>query len=169
MRGIQRDEAFEAAFVALHPRAQRLALRIVGDRAVADEIAAEALARTFADWKRLRAVDYLDAWVLRVTTNLALNVAMRRKVEMDPPPPLDPVDGVAVRLGLVDALRRLPARQREAVALRYLADMSEDDVARSLGVSTGTAKQHLHRGLRALRGALGDDDTQEVPVVHLAH
>ena len=169
MGGIRRDEAFEVAFRSLHPRARRLALRIVGQPAVADEVAAEALARAFADWKRLRSVDYLDAWVLRVTTNLALNVAMRAKVQLDPPPALEPQDGVAVRMGLVHALRRLPARQREAVALRYLADMSEDEVARSLGVSAGTVKQHLHRGLNALRTLLADDDTQEVPVVHLAH
>ena len=175
MGGLQRDEAFEAVFRDLHPRAQRLALRIVGERAVADEIASEALARTFADWKRLRSVDYLDAWVLRVTTNLSLHVAMRRKVQLLPPPPLDPQDGVAVRMGLVAALRRLPARQREAVALRYLADMSEDDVARSLGVSAGTVKQHVHRGLASLRGLLAEDEAptepgiEEVARVSVAH
>ena len=170
MGGIERDEQFEAAFVELHPRARRLALRIVGDPAVADEVAAEAFARAFADWKRLRSVDYLDAWVLRVTTNVALHVAMRRKVQLAPPAPLDPVDGVAVRVGLVAALRRLPARQREAVALRYLADMSEDDVARSLGVSAGTVKQHVHRGLASLRGLLSDDESgpEEVAYVHVA-
>ena len=171
MGAVQRDEAFEMAFRELHPRARRLALRIVGVPAVADEVAAEALARTFADWKRLRSKDYLDAWVLRVTTNLALHVAMRRKAEVQPPPPLDPVDGVAVRMGLVAALRRLPARQREAVALRFLADMSEDDVARSLGVSAGTVKQHVHRGLASLRGLLTEDEPgpEEVARVSVAH
>jgi RNA polymerase sigma-70 factor (ECF subfamily) len=172
MGGIQRDEAFEFAFRDLHPRARRLALRIVGEPAVADEIASEALARAFADWKKLRSVDYLDAWVLRVTTNLALHVAMRRKVRLLPPPPLEPQDGVAVRMGLVAALRRLPARQREAVALRYLADMSEDDVARSLGVSAGTVKQHVHRGLASLRALLGDEnevEIEEVARVSVAH
>ena len=171
MGGFQRDEAVEAAFRDLHPRARRLALRILGDTAVADEVAAEALARAFADWKKLRSVDYLDAWVLRVTTNLALHAAMRRKVQLQPPPPLEPQDGVAVRMGLVAALRRLPARQREAVALRFLADMSEEDVARSLGVSAGTVKQHVHRGLSSLRGLLTEDELghEEVARVSVAH
>ncbi|MEY2476476.1 MAG: hypothetical protein QOG87_1791 [Actinomycetota bacterium] len=171
MGGFQRDEAFEMAFRDLHPRARRLALRITGEPAVADEVAAEALARAFADWKRLRTFDHLDAWVLRVTTNLALHVAMRRKVVLQPPPALEPHDGVAVRMGLVAALRRLPTRQREAVALRYLADMSEDDVARSLGVSSGTVKQHVHRGLASLRGLLSEDEPEieEVARVSIAH
>jgi RNA polymerase sigma-70 factor (ECF subfamily) len=62
-----------------------------------------------------------------------------------------------LRLALVDALGHLPRRQREAVALRYLADLSVDEVARTLGVSTGTVKQSVHRALRTLRDRMGPD------------
>jgi RNA polymerase sigma factor (sigma-70 family) len=61
------------------------------------------------------------------------------------------------RLALVDALARLPRRQREAVALRYLADLTIDDVALTLGVSAGTVKQSVHRALHTLRGQLGSE------------
>ena len=160
MRGVRRDAQFEAAFAELYPRARRLASRIVGRPAVADDIAAEALARAFADWKRLQAVDYLDAWVLRVTTNLALNVVKRKEVLVDAPPPTSPEDAAAVRLGLVAALLALPRRQREAVALYYLGDMSEADVGRALGIAPGTVKTHVHRGLAALRAQLdGEEDS----------
>ena len=69
----------------------------------------------------------------------------------------DPSDATATRLALVAALARLPRRQREAVSLRYLADLSIDDVARTLGVSAGTVKQSVHRALRTLHGQLGTD------------
>jgi RNA polymerase sigma factor (sigma-70 family) len=67
---------------------------------------------------------------------------------------------------LVRALRALPRRQREVVALRYLADRPEAEVADLLGCSAGAVKQHAHRGLAALRarlapGAGGDDDDEE--------
>ena len=59
------------------------------------------------------------------------------------------------RAELVEVLRSLSRRQREVVALRYLADLPEADVARALGCSIGTVKQHASRGLAALRVALG--------------
>lgn len=65
-------------------------------------------------------------------------------------PPPDPVDHVE----LVAALRSLPRRQREVVALRYLADLPEAEVAALLGCAPGTVKQHAHRGLAALRRSL---------------
>jgi RNA polymerase sigma-70 factor (ECF subfamily) len=175
MGEIKRDAQFEEMFHRLQPRALHLALRVTGDRAVAEELAAEALARTFADWKRVRTLEYVDAWVLRVTTNLALNVVTRRRPELDRRSVVvGPEDAAAVHVALVAALTKLPVRQREAVVLRHLADLSEDDVARSLGVSAGTVKQHVHRGLAALRGLLRDDDgavgvqvDEEVPGVRL--
>ena len=54
----------------------------------------------------------------------------------------------------VDALRRLPERQREVVVLRHLADLPEVDVAASLGISVGSVKTHLSRGVARLRSEL---------------
>ncbi len=104
----------------------------------------------------LRRYEYRDAWVARVATNLAIK-SLRRAA----PPPgrvvADPSDEATLRLALVDALGHLPRRQREAVALRYLADLSIEDVASTLGVSTGTVKQSVHRALRTLRERVGTD------------
>jgi RNA polymerase sigma-70 factor (ECF subfamily) len=69
----------------------------------------------------------------------------------------DPSEETTLRLALVEALAHLPRRQREAVALRYLADLSIDEVARTLGVSAGTVKQSVHRALRTLRDRVGPD------------
>jgi RNA polymerase sigma factor (sigma-70 family) len=71
-------------------------------------------------------------------------------------------DDLAIRHALVAALRRLPARQREAIALRYLGDMSVEEVARALGTAPTTVKTHLQRGLKSLRGVIGTNWEGEV-------
>jgi RNA polymerase sigma-70 factor (sigma-E family) len=152
MRG---DEDFELAFDRLLGLAYRHARRLVGDPGLAEDLAAEALARALARWPKIRSYEFLDAWVLRVVTNLAIAAFATRA-----PTPSDAVvagpDDVAVlRVTLAQALRALPARQRDAVVLRYLVDMSEADVAQTLGVAPGTVKSHLHRAVTRLRTTLG--------------
>ena len=56
------------------------------------------------------------------------------------------------------ALRQLPERQREALALRYYLDLSEAEMAAAMGISAGSVKTHLHRGLASLAGLLEEDD-----------
>ncbi|MBK5287642.1 MAG: sigma-70 family RNA polymerase sigma factor, partial [Acidimicrobiia bacterium] len=58
---------------------------------------------------------------------------------------------------VVDALRQLPRRQRECLLLRYYADLSEADIAATLGISAGSVKSHSSRGMTALSRALGED------------
>jgi RNA polymerase sigma factor (sigma-70 family) len=79
-----------------------------------------------------------------------------------PPPPSDPDPAIAVAaaVDLVRAARGLPRRQRQVVVLRYLADLSEREVAQLLGLSTGTVKTHLHRAAVTLRGRL-DENPEE--------
>lgn len=161
------DETFEAAFDELFDRAARLARRIVGDAASAEDVAAEALARAYARWPKINGLPWRDGWVLRVTTNLAIDATRDRRRPWKPraaEPDADGADAVAVQLALVAALRSLPRRQREAIALRYLAGFDEAEVARALGVSAGTVKTHLHRGVVTLRRRLGSTFEEE----HLA-
>jgi RNA polymerase sigma-70 factor (sigma-E family) len=152
-----RDEAFEDCFDALFPKAFALAQRIVGQPQAAEDVAAEALTRLYARWPRLRAAEYRDAWVMKVAGNLAIDVIRSRRPDpVGVGAPTDPHDQAALRLSLAASLGGLPRRQRQAIALRYFGDMTEDEVARSLGVSTGAVKSHIHRGLRTLRARLGD-------------
>ena len=152
------DPEFEAAFDRLLAIAYRIATRVVGDRALAEEIAAETMARTFAHWPRIRHYEYLDAWVSRVASNLAITTAVRRgRVIPDSTDATSEQDVAILRMALVDALQRLPRRQREVVALRYFADQSESSIATQLSISAGSVKTHLHRGIDALRRVLGPD------------
>jgi RNA polymerase sigma-70 factor, ECF subfamily len=154
------DPGFDAAFDELFPRAYRLAYRLLGQVEAAEDVAAEALARALARWSKIVDLEYREAWVLRVTTNLAIDILRKR--------PLQAADlvwpdtsgreaerDVDLRLILAPALRSLPRRQRQAIVLRYLADLPADEVARVLRISHGSVKVHVHRGLQALRLALG--------------
>jgi RNA polymerase sigma-70 factor, ECF subfamily len=156
-RATGEEDSFRAAFVELWPAARRVARRMLANPAVADDVAAEAMARAFARWNRIEHLPYRDAWVMRVTTNLALDTLRRRPPPVTTAEPDYLEDAAAVRLALAAALRKLPGRQREVVVLRYLADYTEDDVAATLGIAPGSVRTHMHRGLQTLRRQLGDD------------
>ncbi len=145
--------AYDDRFGALYLVAYRVGFRILGDRAEAEDVAQEALARAYLAWRRVS--DHPDAWVARVATNLAID-RWRRRTKAPRPPlaEVTPDPHVAERVDLVRALRALPRRQREVLALRYLADQSEESVATTLGCSVGSVKTHASRGLAALRAWL---------------
>lgn len=138
-----------------------MARRILVDRAAAEDVAAEAMARAFTHWDRIGlSVSHRTGWVLRVTTNLAIDVVRQRERSSDLADPdvgapmedaVDDQDALTTRLTLIGAMRELPDRQREAVALRYLAGLSQAEVAEALGVSPGTVARHVNRGLTRLR------------------
>jgi RNA polymerase sigma factor (sigma-70 family) len=145
-------EAFDDVFGSIYPHARNVALRILGTVADAEDAAAEALARALADWSRIGCLPHRDAWILRVTTNVAIDIARRRLPSSLAAEPYDTSDDLAVlRVTLVSALLALPRRQREALVLRHMAGFSEVDVAAALGVSHNTVKKHLQRGMSRLR------------------
>ena len=161
-------DRFGDAFDDLSAVAHRVAFRLLGDRGEAEEVTQEALVRAYLRWRRV--APYAEAWVARVATNLALDhhrrrARQRRHAEAVAPtgPIDDPAAGLVSRLELAEGMRRLPKRQREVVALRYLADVSEAETARLLGCTPGTIKQHAHRGLAALRLGLTTPDETTTP------
>src|SRR4051812_12767267 len=117
------DDGFEELFDTLFTRAKSVAQRIVGDRMLAEDLAAEAFARAYARWPSLRSHDGREGWIIRVPANLAIDAPRRRPPAVLDSPPSDHGDAVALRLALAAALRALPGRQRSVVVLRYLADL----------------------------------------------
>jgi len=169
------DLAFDELFRAVWPRAVLAARRIVGPRDDPESLAAEALTRAYDRWPSLRRHPAPDAWVLRVTINLALD-RVRHQSRRTNTTVIDLRTGGAdaastasfdelsvLRLALVAALAELPDKQRQAVALRYLGGCVERDIAASMKVSPGTVKTHLRRGLEKLRAQAAND-----PEAHLA-
>lgn len=148
-------DGFERAFADLYPRARSVALRILGSIPAAEDAAAEALTRALVDWTRVGALPYRDAWVLRVTANVAIDAARKRRPDaaeaVDAPDDAVVGDAAVLRVTLVAALAALPRRQREAIVLRHLVGLPEADVAAAMQLSTNSVKKHLQRGLAKLR------------------
>ena len=144
--------SFEEAFERLRRAAYRAAYRLLGERAAAEDVAAEALARAYARWSSV--CDHAEPWVITVATNLSLDVGRRRATATNRQRLLtdEPADDqVERRLDLQAALRALPRRQREVVVLRFLGDLSEQATAAALALDVGTVKSHAARGLSRLR------------------
>jgi RNA polymerase sigma-70 factor (sigma-E family) len=145
---------FDDEFAELYRAAYRVAFRLLGDRTEAEDVAQEALARTYVRWRRVE--PYAAPFACRVAANAAIDRARRRaRLSSGDAPERPAADAFADdRVDLQRALRALPRRQREVVALRYLADQPEDAVAAALGLSVGSVKTHASRGLAALRARL---------------
>jgi RNA polymerase sigma factor (sigma-70 family) len=159
------EETFEAAFADLLVPAFRVALRILGDSSDAEEVAAEAMARALRCWDRVGTMPHRTAWVVRVASNIAVDRTRRGAPPVAAPRHVpDLAEAATLRLALAAALRGLPRRQREVVALRYLADLPEADVAHSMGISLNSVKKHTSRAVATLRTRLGVE-WQEASVV----
>ena len=159
MKASPAPNGFDQAFPTMYSGAFSAARRILRDEHAADEVAVEACYRAAKNWAQISS--YAGPWTVRVASNLAIDTVrrssrrarFRERVRTSPAPSSD-------RLDLVAALRNLPKRQREVVALRYLADLSEGETAQALGIAPGTVKIHAHRGLAALRSQLGSIDLE---------
>jgi RNA polymerase sigma-70 factor (ECF subfamily) len=126
-----------------------------------EDLAAEALARALLRWGALEGAEYRSAWVMRVASNLARDewraLKRRRRVAVAGWAVTDErVDEIVTsRVILAAALTRLSRRQRQAVVLHFAADLSIADTAKAMGVTNGTARTHLDRGVNELRRILG--------------
>lgn len=148
-------QTYDDNFGPLYRIAFRVAYRILGDQAEAEDVAQETMAKAYSRWWRIRP----DAarWVSRVSANGAIDAWRKRsKQDLTAEDLVRAHDGEPIieRLALVDALSRLSRRQREVVVLRYLAGYPEADVAEILDCSVGTVKTHASRGLRSLRSTM---------------
>lgn len=142
-------EVSDEDLVAVSQVAYRVAFRLLGNRSDAEDVTQESVAKAIVRWKRIHT--YADAWVARTAANGALDVLRKRRRSVPNATTHEPDPLIEERMDLARLLRRLPRRQREVVVLRYLADLSERDVAERLGCGVGTVKTHAARGLAALR------------------
>ena len=140
----------------------RLAAMLVRDTQTAEEVVQDAFVAMHGGWQRLRDNDKALAYLRQAVVNRSRSVLRHRTVidkNMQKAPPDMPSaeHGALVLLerhAVIAALRALPERQREAIVLRYYADLSEAEIAASMGISRGAVKSHTFRGMTALRAAL---------------
>jgi RNA polymerase sigma-70 factor (ECF subfamily) len=143
-----------------------VAYLIVRDAADAEEALAETLLTALERGHQLRDEAALRPWLLRIAANRALGMRRRsiRLIRLGSLPESaspDVMDSAALdRAVLKDALASLPPRVRAAIALRYYADFSVDEVAAALGTSRNTVKTQLRIGLDRLRDHLQDESPE---------
>jgi RNA polymerase sigma-70 factor, ECF subfamily len=158
--------AFEDFYRKEYSGVVGLAFALTGNRWIAEDLAQEAFLAAHQSWSRIAGYDQPDLWVRRVVANLSVS-AFRRKVAeakalgriaLGRPPGLPElsVDDAA----FWDAVRSLPRRQAQVVALHYLEDRPIAEVARILGTAPGTVKKHLYDGRQALARRLGADEEE---------
>ena len=135
----------------------RAVVAVVGSPQSAEDQVAEAFAKAWVSWRKVRRHPAPRAWVVRTALNTGASWWRRRRREL----PLADHDVTALGdLGdgldttLLTALGRLPPRQREVIALRIFLDLDTDTIARQLGIEAGTVRMHLSRGVTALRHEL---------------
>jgi len=156
------DQAVTAIYSANYRSLVRLAAMLVRDMATAEEVVQDAFVAMHGAWRRLRDPDKALSYLRQSVVNRARSVLRHRAVvEKYAPKGLPDAQsaehGAIVELertAVVTALSTLPTRQREALVLRYYADLSEAEIANTMGISRGAVKSHTARGMAALRNVL---------------
>ena len=159
------SETEDAALVSFcqreHPRLVGALSLYVGDAAVAEELAQEALVRAMDAWPRLREMAAPGAWVHRVSMNLAKSwfrraAAERRALRRFPRADEKADPDVAAVVTVRAAVARLPDRQRRCVVMRHYLGYPLDITAATLGISEQAAASLTYRALQSLRHQMED-------------
>jgi len=156
----RRAEEFAVFYEASRDDCLRTVAAWTLDRAAAEDLVAEAFARAWASWKRVRVHPSPRAWVVRTALNANISAWRRYRREQERSPAdafaADPlsVDREQLDTDLLAALRRLPERQRQVLALRVFLDLDVAQTASMLDIAEGTVNAHFWRALAHLRDEL---------------
>lgn len=162
------DTAVEQLYATHYARLVRLAVLLLRDAETAEEVVQDSFVAMHGKWRTLKDPGSGLAYLRQTVVNRSRSVLRHRGVHDryvarhrgDATPVAPAADHVALatqrREQVLDALRALPDRQREVLALRYYLDLSEAEIATTLGISKGAVKSHASRGVAALRDRFGD-------------
>jgi RNA polymerase sigma-70 factor (sigma-E family) len=143
----------------------RLAAMLVRDISTAEEVVQDAFIAMHDGWHRLKDADKALAYLRQAVVNRSRSVLRHRMVvEKNAPKPAPDMPSaehgalaLLERSAVIAALRDLPERQREAIVLRYYADLSEAEIATTMRISRGAVKSHTARAMASLKAALEED------------
>jgi RNA polymerase sigma-70 factor (sigma-E family) len=156
-----KDEEFKAFFETEFRPLRRLGYLLSGDWVEAEDLAQEAMVRTYRAWSRIRERERPGAYARTVLVNrrrslLRRSMVVQKHAEMLRSEDYRPDFGEEGML-LWDAIGSLPKRQRAALVLRFYEDLPESEIAQILDAPVGTVKSLVHRGLAKLRERLGGE------------
>jgi RNA polymerase sigma factor (sigma-70 family) len=166
--GEKRSE-FTSWYLREAPRTVKTLTLAVGDAHLAQEVAAEAYARAWANWKQVSGMAAPSGWVYRVAMNLIRSRARRlrrdRLYARTAATPVVTTFSSPIDASLWKAVADLPPRARVAIAYRYLADLPEAEIATAMGISRGTVASTLSAARRQLAESL-DSNSDRQGAVH---
>ncbi len=156
------DDTLTALYTAHYRGLVRLAAHLTGDCDGAEEVVQDAYVKVLGSWRGLRDPGKGEAYLRTAVVNLSRSRLRRRQVvakhRPDPLPDMASAEVGAMahvqRDLVLAALQQLPRRQREAVVLRYYADLTEAQTAEAMGCGVGSVKSHTSRAMQALRPLL---------------
>jgi RNA polymerase sigma-70 factor (sigma-E family) len=152
-------EQFRLYAVAAQPHLRRSAYLLCSDWHTAEDLVQATFGRLFRSWSKVQRADSIDAYARTVLFRVFLDLKKkdRRVIPLDcAPEPVARVDDAALRLAVRSALDTLPPRARAVVILRFWEDLTVEQTADALGVSSGTVKSQTSRAVALLRVRLGD-------------
>jgi len=157
------ETAIEALYQAHAVGLIRLAYLMLGDRPAAEDVVQDAFCSLYRSWDRLtdpaRALSYVRSCVLNACRSaLRRRVVGRRVAPAMYAPPAISAEATALgrheRQEVMQAVRQLPGRQREALVLRFYLDLPDQEIAHIMGVQPSTVRSATHRALKALGQSL---------------
>jgi RNA polymerase sigma-70 factor (sigma-E family) len=164
-RAVDADRAVSELYSAHYRSLVRLAALLVRDVGTAEEVVQDAFVAMHGGWYRLRDNEKALAYLRQAVVNKSRSVLRHRQVvdrnAPKPAPDMPSAEHGAIALfersAVIAALRTLPARQREALVLRFYADLPEAQIAETMRISRGAVKSHTARAMQALRAILERD------------
>ncbi|MDZ5622938.1 SigE family RNA polymerase sigma factor [Nocardioides sp. HM23] len=158
------DEEFAELVHACWASLYRTAYLMLGDAAEAEDLVQTALAKTYANWRKVRSVEAAPGYARTTLVNTAASWFRKKGWRNERPTEVLPETAHTSRLEtdlsdrrtVIDALGTLPPRQRAVVVLRYYEDLSVAQVAHALAITEGTVKSQTSEALSKLRALLGD-------------
>jgi len=159
------DEAVTQLYAVHYRSLVRMAALLVRHSGEAEEIVQDSFVTMHDKWGRLREPEKALGYLRQTVVNRARS-SQRRHAVADKHAPRQVPDTPSsehhmmtaeTRTAVMEALHQLPRRQREVLVLRYYSDLTEADIAATLGISRGAVKSHAHRGMNALRQLLEED------------
>jgi RNA polymerase sigma-70 factor (sigma-E family) len=147
-------EQFRVYAVAAQPHLRRSAYLLCGDWHTAEDLVQTTFGRLFRSWPKVQRADSVDAYARTVLFRAFVDLKKKDRHDVSlhqAPEPVVRGDDAALRLAVRSALDTLPPKARAVVVLRFWEDLSVEQTADALGISTGTVKSQTSRAVALLR------------------
>ncbi|MRH43828.1 RNA polymerase sigma factor SigW [Aquibacillus halophilus] len=168
------QSAFEDVVAFYQNRVYQICYRIIGNSHEAEDLAQEAFIRAYVNIHSFDTRRKFSTWLYRIATNITIDRIRKKKPDYfldaqikgtdgldmysqlpaDQPLPEDEVESIELQNYIQEEIMKLPAKYRSVIALRFVDELSLNEISEVLDIPVGTVKTRIHRGREALRKRL---------------